>query len=474
MKKLIILPLSLIAATLFIFTGCKQESPTVSNLSLTGITADSALSKAYVTDDGGASVTSRGVVWSRSENPTVEENEGMSDEGEGAGEFISELTDLTPNTTYYIRAYATNKKGTAYSEQETFTTKSGFAIVITAEPSDITPTTATSGGYISDNGGAPVTSRGVVWSKSENPTLDENEGMTWDGEGTGLFISELANLIPDTTYYVRAYATNDAGTALGNQVEFFTRAFLNAKFSADKELIKPGKTVQFTDESNGDPDSWNWDFGDGNTSSEEDPAHIYSSEGNYTVELTVSNECGEDTETKTDYIHVGNAPRADFSADNTEVQPGTTVQFSDESYGNPENWTWVFGDENTSKKENPYHTYFSEGKYTVELTVSNEFGEDTEKKRDYIHVGNPPRADFSADETIIQPGTTVRFSDESHGSPESWSWDFGDGYTSNEQNPSHTYSREGIYTVELTVSNEYGEDRKTRRDYILVEPEERE
>jgi PKD repeat protein len=75
---------------------------------------------------------------------------------------------------------------------------------------------------------------------------------------------------------------------------------------------------------------------------------------------------------------------------------------------------------------------------------------------------------------LIQPGTTVYFTDESHGNPENWSWDFGDGYTSTEQNPSHTYSREGIYTVELTVSNEYGEDTKTRGDYILVEPEERE
>lgn len=472
MKKLIITPLSFIAASLFMLTGCKEESPTVSSPSVTEITADSAKSEVYVTDDGGASVTSRGIVWSKSENPTVEENEGMTDNGEGTGEFTSELTGLTPNTTYYVRAYASNRTGTAYSEQKEFTTESGVPIVITAEVSNITPPTATSGGNIIDDGGAPVTLRGVVWSTSENPTVKENEGMTEEGNGTGIFISELTNLAPNTTYYVRAYAINDAGTACGNQVEFTTKASLNARFSADKEQIQPGTTVQFTDDSDGIPDSWSWDFGDGNTSSEENPSHTYSSEGSYTVKLTISNECGEDTETKTDYIHVGNAPRANFSADNTKIQPGNIVQFTDDSDCKPDSWNWDFGDGNTSSKKNPFHTYFSEGIYTVELTVSNEYGEDTETKTNYIHVGNAPRADFSADRTKIQPGTTIQFTDDSDGSPDSWRWDFDDGNTSRDENPSHTYSREGIYTIELTVSNEFGEDTEIKGDYIIVEPEE--
>ncbi len=473
MKKLIILPLSFFAASLFIFTGCKEESPVISRLSITEITANSAKSKAYVTDDGGASVTSRGVVWSTSENPTVDENKGMTDEGKGTGEFTSELTDLTPNTSYYVRAYATNRNGTAYSEQRTFTTESAVAIVITAEVSDIAPTTASGSGWIIDDGGAPVTSRGLVWSTSKKPTVEENEGMTEEGVGTGLFISELTNLSPDTPYYVRAYATNSGGETYGNQVEFTTRVSLRAKFSADKTKISPGTAVHFTDESDGEPNSWSWDFGDGNTSKEEEPSHTYSSEGSYTVELTVSNYCGKDTETKSDYIEVGEAPRADFSAAKRKIQPGTTVQFTNKADGNPDSWSWDFGDGNTSSEENPSHTYFSEEMYTVELTVSNEYGKDTETKTNYIDVGSPPRADFNVDKRKIPPGTTVQFTDDSGGNPDSWSWDFGDGYTSSEENPSHTYSREGIYTVELTVSNKYGEDTKTKGDCILVEPEDR-
>ncbi len=473
MKKLIILPLAFFAASLFIFTGCKEESPVVGSLSITEITSNTAKSKAYVKDDGGASVTSRGVVWSTSENPTVDENKGLTDKGKGTGEFTSELTDLTPNTTYYVRAYATNTAGTAYSEQKGFTTEGDVAIVITAEVSIIKSAIAKSGGNVIDNGDVPVTSRGVVWSKSEKPTVNENEGMTYAGVGTGIFISELTNLSSNTSYYLRAYATNGAGTAYGNQVEFTTKAALHAKFIADKTKIPSGTTVQFTDESEGNPESWSWDFGDGNTSSEEEPSHTYASEGSYTVELTVSNECGEDTEMKTDYIDVGKSPRADFSAEKRKIQPGTNVHFLDDSEGNPCSWNWDFGDGNTGSEENPFHTYFSEGSYTVELTVSNEYGEDTETKTNYIGVGSAPRANFSVDKTKIPPGTAVQFTDDSDGNPDSWSWDFGDGYTSREENPSHTYSREGIYTVELTVSNEYGEDTKTKGDCILVEPEDR-
>jgi PKD repeat protein len=474
MKKLITITLSFIAAGLLIFTGCKEEEPpALDNLSVTEIRADSAQIKVNVTEDGGAPVTSKGVVWSTSENPTVNENTGMTDEGKGTGAFTSLLQDLTPNTPYYVRAYATNRNGTAYSAQKKFNTESALATVITAEVSNITPVAATSGGYIIDNGGTPVTSKGVIWSTSENPIMEENEGMTDEGKGTGLFISRLTNLSSNTPYYARAYATNDAGTAYGNPVEFTTRAFLHAKFSANKKQIQPGKTVQFTDESDGNPDSWSWDFGDGNTSSEENPSHTYTSEGLYTVELTVSNECGEDTETKTSFMDVGSAPIADFSADGKNIQPGTTVQFTDDSEGNPKRWKWDFGDGNTSRKKNPFHTYFSEGIYTVELTVSNQYGKNTESKKDYITVGNAPQADFDADRTKIQPGTTVQFTDESDGNPENWRWDFGDGSNSSEKNPSHTYSREGFYTVELTVSNEYGEDTKTKGDYILVEPEDR-
>lgn len=94
--------------------------------------------------------------------------------------------------------------------------------VITTEVTEITKNTAKSGGNVMNDGGSPVTSRGVVWSTSEHPVTDKNDGVTKDGEGTGLFESSIRGLVPGTTYFVRAYAKNSAGTAYGDQISFTT------------------------------------------------------------------------------------------------------------------------------------------------------------------------------------------------------------------------------------------------------------
>lgn len=217
-----------------IFTGvlliltwsCKKEDPpTLTTLTVTEITGNTAQSGGNITDDGGASVTSCGVVWSTSENPTMNNKEGSTSDGIGDGQFVSNLTGLTPGTTYYVRAYAINNAGTAYGNQEQFTTVD-LASVTTAEVTDITTSTATSGGNVTDDGGAEVSARGIVWGTSENPTVEGYVGKTADGSGTGSFISELTDLNPGTTYYIRAYATNLEGTSYGEQIEFSTNAEL--------------------------------------------------------------------------------------------------------------------------------------------------------------------------------------------------------------------------------------------------------
>ena len=196
------------------------NQPTVSTTTITNINQTAATSGGNVTSDGGATVTVRGVCWSTSSNPATT-NSHTSD-GSGIGTFVSNLTALTANTLYYVRAYATNSAGTAYGNEVTFTTLSSvtLAIVTTTAATSITQTTATSGGNVTSDGGATVTVRGVCWSTLSNPTTANSH--TSDGSGNGTFTSNLFGLTASTFYYIRAYATNSVGTAYGNEVSFTT------------------------------------------------------------------------------------------------------------------------------------------------------------------------------------------------------------------------------------------------------------
>lgn len=194
--------------------------PTVITYQVTDIGATTATSGGYIIEDGGSTVTDRGVCWSTEHNPTLNINY-MTHDGSGTGEFVSSITGLSPNTIYYVRAYATNSVGTNYGEEKSFTTNDGLPVVTTAEVSDITQTTAVCGGNVTSDGGLTVTSRGVCWSTSPNPVLNVNY-MTSNGSGTGAFTSNISSLSPNTTYYVRAYASNSAGTSYGEQKMFTT------------------------------------------------------------------------------------------------------------------------------------------------------------------------------------------------------------------------------------------------------------
>ena len=190
----------------------------VTTTDITNITATSASSGGEITDDGGYSITARGVCWSTSQNPTI--SDAHTFDGTGIGSYTSSLTSLTYNTTYYVRAYATNTKGTSYGEEKAFTTNKLTPTVTTAEDTSITSNSAVSGGNVTSDGGAAVTARGICWSTSQNPTISGIH--TTDGNGTGEFISNLTGLEENTTYYVRAYATNSEGTNYGSQKTFTT------------------------------------------------------------------------------------------------------------------------------------------------------------------------------------------------------------------------------------------------------------
>jgi PKD repeat protein len=163
-------------------------------------------------------------------------------------------------------------------------------------------------------------------------------------------------------------------------------------------------------------------------------------------------------------------PVANFSGSPTSGIVPLTVNFTDLSTGSITSWNWTFGDGGTSTAQNPSHQYTSTGTFTVSLTVTGPGGSDGETKNNYITV-NPcvaPTANFVGSPTSGYTPLTVNFTDQSSGSPTSWSWNFGDGGTSTSQNPSHVYTSAGNYTVTLTVTNPCGSNQLVKTNYITV------
>ena len=209
--------------------GCASENnsvktaPLLVTTSVSNITLNSVESGGNVTSDGGDAVITRGIVWNTATSPTITLTTKTID-GIGTGSFSSSITNLLPSSTYFIRAYATNSIGTGYGNELSFTTG---AIVLptltTTAITSITTNSGVSGGNITADGGGTITARGIVWSTSQNPTIALTT-KTNDGNGLGSFVSNMTTLVQNTTYYIKAYATNSTGTAYGNQVNFKTNA----------------------------------------------------------------------------------------------------------------------------------------------------------------------------------------------------------------------------------------------------------
>lgn len=248
-----------------------------------------------------------------------------------------------------------------------------------------------------------------------------------------------------------------------------------AAFTANVTSGTAPLTVSFTDQSSYSPTSWSWNFGDGQSSNVRYPTHTYVSAGTYSVTLTVTNFEGSDSETRTGYITVTElpAPISNFTVNVTSGTAPLTVSFTDQSVNTPTSWLWNFGDEATSTSQNPTHTYTNAGIYTVILNATNTAGSNISTQIGYITVTELPApiSNFTANVTSGTVPVTVSFTDQSANTPTSWSWNFGDSNTSTVQNPTHTYTSAGSYTVTLNASNVGGSNISMQAGFITVTEE---
>jgi uncharacterized protein (TIGR02145 family) len=200
-----------------ILTTLPYPVPVVTTSAVVAITRTTAICGGTVTSDSAAPVTRRGVCWSPNPLPNI--YDPNTTDGDGVGSFSSSITGLDGGISYNVRAYAINESGVGYGNVVNFRTLQ-VPILTTAAVSGVTETTATSGGFIYLDGGAPVTIRGVCWRTDSIPTVSDSK--TIDGFGVGGFTSAIASLAPGTLYYVRAYAINSAGTGYGGIAPFRT------------------------------------------------------------------------------------------------------------------------------------------------------------------------------------------------------------------------------------------------------------
>lgn len=208
------------------------------------------------------------------------------------------------------------------------------------------------------------------------------------------------------------------------------------------------QTVTFTDQTTGLPSSWLWDFGDGNISTQQNPVHTYASTGTYTVCLTSTNACGSDSTCRSIQVTCITPVTAWTNSANELV-----ASFNDISAASPTSWFWDFGDGNTSTMQNPMHTYNSPGTYQVCLTTTNVCGSDSSCSSVTVTCAAPTAAFTDSTNALV-----VDLFDLSTNGATGWLWDFGDGVTSTQQNPTHTYAAPGTYLVCLTATSLCGSD----------------
>lgn len=343
----------------------------------------------------------------------------------------------------------------------------GGGITVPAAPSSLTATLS-------------GTSAQLQWS--DNAT-NETRQTIYVAQGSGSFVRltdvganqttySAPSLAAGQTFAFRVTASNAAGeSAPSNAVSVVVPGnTLQAAFAVTPVNGVAGRTTfKFTDRSTGPVTRWRWDFGDGSTNStQQNATYIYPNPGTYTVSLTVYTATGQQsTAMRTTVVTAPDAPvNAAFSFSPANPSVIDTLTFTDESTGPVSSWAWTFGDETSSSDASPSHRYASSGTYTVKLVVSGNGSSASASKTIVVGSGSGGSAnvdaDFEASPATPVAGTVVTFRDTSTGVPNSWYWQFGDGFSSTLQNPTHAFAKSGTYNVTMTAGNTGSSSAKTK------------
>lgn len=259
--------------------------------------------------------------------------------------------------------------------------------------------------------------------------------------GTETYLSGVG---VDSVYTISLTITTANGCTATSTTNLTVHPLPVADFTPLPDTVCAGTPVAFLNNSSG-ASTYNWNFGDGSAiSTLMSPSHVYTTDGNFTAQLIATTAFGC-KDTILHPIYVDSIPTSAFSF--TIECMGDTTHFTDLSTGGITNWAWNFGDGNTSTTQHPDHLYATNGTYNVSLVVTNPAGCTTTFNQ-LVNVNLVPVAAFTTSTTCL--GQPSNFTDATTGSPTSWDWDFGDGTPhSTLQNPSHTFSATGTYTVQL-------------------------
>ena len=446
------------------FPGGTPSTSNIANPTVTYATSGMYDVELIVSNAGGSNTASQTSYIIVNTQPTADFTSSAN------GNIVS-FTNNTTGATSYSWSFGDGNTSTDANPTHTYAMDGTYDVVLNVTNdcgtvmamSTVTITTAPTVAFTSDNttGCAPLT---VNFSDLSSSNVNS---WSWDMPGATPATSTDQNpsVTYDTpgTYDVSLTATNASGNYT---VTTMAMIVVESGPTAAFDVLPSGFTYSFTNNSTGAV-SYEWDFGDGNMSTDANPTHTYAMSGSYTVQLVSTNVCGTDTTSL--LINIEAAPVAGFTADTTLGCAPFTVQFTDQSI-NASSWNWTFegGTPATSTDQNPTVTYDTPGTYTVDLTVSNSTGMDNVMTSSFIVVEAAPTASY----VFSMDTTTVTFMNSSTGGT-SYLWEFGDGNTSTDENPVHTYDTNGVYTVLLMVTNDCGTvtfENTILIDYTDIEP----
>lgn len=317
----------------------------------------------------------------------------------------------------------------------------------------------------------------LTWTDNSTTETQQHIYMSTGGaftrEGTvaaNVNAVRVSNLRSGVTYSFRITAANAAGESAFSNTAMIAApsAPLQASFVVSATSGTAGVTsFAFQDQSTGSIARRSWSFGDGTSSTEVNPSHVYTMSGSFVATLVVYGSDNSQSSFSRSILVASNSSSlaASFAFSPNEPTTADSVRFTDRSAG-ATSWYWTFGDGTTSNAQNPTKRFETPGSRTVTLTVSDGSRSTSTSASLYVAAASPAtpqvNAEFEFSAVTPRTGEAIAFSDRSSGSPTNWNWNFGDGTSSTQQNPLKAYSSAGDYTVTLVVSNAAGSSSRSR------------